>query len=250
MAELTNNLRKKYASLASSKGRKEEGLFMAQGDKCVADTIDYFQIETIIASPAWIASHKSICSLFTPVQAKPADLQKISTLSNPPEVIAVYRIPEDERPQLSGRLSLALDCVQDPGNLGTIIRVADWMGVDTILASHDTVDVWNPKVVQATMGAISRVRVHYCDLKKVLAKVNVPVYGTFLNGDDIYSASLSDTGIILMGNEGKGISDELKQLVTRKITIPPYPKNRVTSESLNVAVATSVILAEFRRRCF
>lgn len=161
-------------------------------------------------------------------------------------MIAVYRIPELSAPDFSG-LVVALDCVQDPGNLGTIMRVADWMGVHTILASTDTVDCYSPKVVQATMGAISRVRVHYCNLSDVLRGKD-HVYGTFLDGSNIYDAALSPSGIVVMGNEGKGISPEVASTVTHRLRIPSFPPDVPTSESLNVAVATAITLAEFRRR--
>jgi TrmH family RNA methyltransferase len=150
---------------------------------------------------------------------------------------------------LNNSLVLALDRVQDPGNLGTIIRVADWMGVDTIIASRDTVDVFNPKVVQATMGAIARVKVHYVDLPQFLSSLtDIPIYGTFLDGTNIYTTPLSPTGIVIMGNEGQGISPEVEKLVNAKILIPSYPPERPTSESLNVATATAITLAEFRRQ--
>ncbi len=216
---------------------------MAQGTKCVADTIEHFPLYALLATASWTESHHPSVPV-TIVKAK--DLERISTLTNPPEVIAIYSIPEPTEPDLSG-LILALDCVQDPGNLGTIMRVADWMGVNTILASPDTADCFAPKVVQASMGAISRVKVHYCSLPEVLAGQE-NVYGTFLDGDDIYKSALSTSGIIVMGNEGKGISAEVAATVTRRLRIPSFPPGRPTSESLNVAIATAITLAEFRRR--
>ncbi len=152
--------------------------------------------------------------------------------------------------ELKGRLSIALDGIQDPGNLGTIIRVADWMGVRHIICSRDTVDVYNPKVVQATMGAISRVKVYYADLSDVLRKLreSMPVYGTFLDGDNIYATELTEEGIIVMGNEGKGVSEPVANLATKRLYIPSYPPGEQTSESLNVAVATAITLSEFRRQ--
>ena len=168
MGEISNNTRKIYSSLSSVKGRREHNLFMAQGDKCVSDTIDYFEVHTIIATMKWIETHKSISETFDISLAKSSDMQRISTLASSPDVIAIYKIPNIEKPDIKGKLVVALDGVQDPGNLGTIMRVSDWMGVDTILASSDTVDVWGPKVVQATMGAISRVKVYYTDLTSFL----------------------------------------------------------------------------------
>jgi len=242
--DLTAAERKLYTSLATAKGRKESGLFMAQGTKCVLDTISHFSLLTLLSTANWAEKYGGNMN---PRVVRMKDLERISTLSTPPEVIAVFRIPEPSVPDISG-LVVALDCVQDPGNLGTIMRVADWMGVHTILASADTADCFSPKVVQATMGAISRVKVHYCDLPSALrGKENI--YGTFLDGSDIYDLSLSDSGIIVMGNEGRGISPEVAETVTRRITIPSFPPDAQTSESLNVAVATAITLAEFRRRC-
>ena len=244
---ITNNDRKTLASLSTPKGRKATGWFMAQGDKCVRDTLGHFRLVRLLHTPEW---ERPDAYADVAEEAKPSDLKAISTLATTPSVIAVYEIPRDEESidLRDGELALALDCVQDPGNLGTIMRVADWMGVERIFASHDTADVWNPKVVQATMGAISRVTVTYCDLPKMLdTNWGAPVYGTFLDGSDIYKTRLENWGIIVMGNEGNGISPEVANHVTRRITIPSYPKDRPTTESLNVAIATAITLAEFRR---
>ena len=145
-------------------------------------------------------------------------------------------------------LCLALDDVQDPGNLGTIIRVADWFGIEHIFCSQGTVDVYNPKTIQATMGALARVKLHYCHLPSLIASLDVPVYGTFLDGTDMYQENLTNHGLIVMGNEGNGIGDEVGKLVNKRLYIPNYPPQRETSESLNVAMATGIICAEFRRR--
>lgn len=243
--ELTNNTRKMLASLATSKGRREHGLFMAQGTKCVLDTIGHFRLECLLSTAAWAQSHPE----FDCLTAKPADIERITTLSDAPQVIAVYHLPESGLiPVIEpGKLYLALDCLQDPGNLGTIMRVADWMGVDTVFASPDSVDVWSPKVVQATMGAISRVRVAYTDLPSLLSTAGVPVFGTFLDGENIYDARLPRGGVIVMGNEGRGISQAVAACCSHRLLIPSYPAGRVTSESLNVAVATAITLSEFRR---
>ena len=142
---------------------------------------------------------------------------------------------------------VALDGVQDPGNLGTIIRTCDWSGIHHIICSRETADCYNPKVVQATMGALSRVKVHYVDLPMVLDKLNMPIYVTALDGDNLYDATLSESGIIVMGNEGNGISLEVRQLISHPLLIPSYPAGEATSESLNVGIATAIVLAEFRR---
>ena len=146
-------------------------------------------------------------------------------------------------------MCLALDDIQDPGNLGTIIRLADWFGIEHIFCSQGTVDVYNSKVIQATMGALARVKVHYCNLPELISSLkDVPVYGTFLDGENIYDKPLSENGLIIMGNEGNGVSKEVSQLINNKLYIPNYPSGRTTSESLNVAIATAVVCAEFRRR--
>lgn len=243
--QLTNAQRKAFASLATAKGRRQTGLFMAQGEKCVRDTMGHFELVALVCEQDGTAEWTSVPEL---IVAKREDMLKISTLTTPPGVVAVYRIPESKAkmPDLQA-LSLALDCVQDPGNLGTIMRVADWMGVRDIFASEDTADVWNPKVVQATMGAISRVRVHYCDLPVVLEQCGIPVYGTFLDGENIYKSSLTPQGVIVMGNEGRGISPAVAACVSHRLLIPSFPPGEPTSESLNVAVATAITLSEFRR---
>jgi TrmH family RNA methyltransferase len=255
MNELTNRIRKTVASLAEVKNRRREGLFVAEGTKCVSDTIDAFSLRWLFATEAWLSDNPAVAEkaadcVFTVTRA---DLRSMTTLSATPPVIAVYELPKAsplDTKQLSNQLIVALDRVQDPGNLGTIIRTCDWMGITTILASHDTVDTFNPKTVQSTMGAISRVNVIYCSLPEVLADINSPVYGTFLDGENIYSAPLDKHGVIVMGNEGTGISDAVAATVTKRLLIPSFPPNRPTSESLNVATATAITLAEFRRRQF
>ena len=246
---LTNNLRKIYASLSTARGRRGSGLFMAQGTKCVLDTLPHFAVEAVLATAEWAGEHPDVRGVEV---VRQSDLDRITSLSTAPRVIAIYRMPDVFAVPAVGyfrdNLALALDCVQDPGNLGTILRVCDWMGVDTVLASRDTADVWQPKVVQSTMGAISRVRVYYCDLAEVLGRMDAPVYGTFLDGEDIYGADLRVCGIVVMGNEGRGISHEVAAAVSRRLLIPSYPAGRPTSESLNVAVATAITLSEFRRR--
>ena len=173
-------------------------------------------------------------------------------LKTAPDVLAVYQMPEwvlaDD--VLLQNLSIVLDGVQDPGNLGTIIRIADWFGIRHVICSEDTADVFNPKTVQATMGAISRVEVTYCNLPQLFDKFRgkLPVYGTFLDGRNIYDEPLSGVGFIVMGNEGKGISKKLEKYMTDRLLIPSYPSGRVTSESLNVGMATAVVVGEFRRR--
>lgn len=256
MTEITAALRKKISSLSKdARTRREEGLFVAEGSKCVLDTLPFFNCEYLFATNAWHEAHRhklpAGCNF---IQAKRADIERMSHMKTPPEVLAVYHIPEHHLSYdiFSQNITLALDGIQDPGNLGTIIRVADWMGITDILCSNDTVDVYNPKVIQATMGAISRVKTHYVDLAEKIASLpqDIVVYGTFLDGDNIYQAKLSDKGIIVMGNEGKGISLQVAEIINRRLLIPSFPSERPTSESLNVAVATAITLAEFRRRSY
>ena len=181
------------------------------------------------------------------------DVRRISQLQHPQGVVGVFEIPARPRDGAGidpSELTLVLDGVQDPGNLGTIIRIADWFGIEHIFCSPDTADLYNPKTVQATMGAMARVCVHYLSLTDLLraADTDTPVYGTFLDGNDMYGTELSSNGLIVMGNEGKGISRDIASLINRKLYIPNYPLERNTSESLNVAVATAIVCAEFRRR--
>mgnify|MGYP002530234936 CR=1 FL=1 len=182
----------------------------------------------------------------TEVFAKMADTQ------TPQGILTVLEQPVYDLTQLLEQpdpLFLMLENLQDPGNLGTIIRIADWFGIEHIFCSPDTADLYNPKTVQATMGALARVKVHYCSLPQLIESLtDIPVYGTFLNGNIIYTESLSAHGLIVMGNEGKGVSLEVEKLINNKLYIPNYPQERETSESLNVAIATAVVCSEFRRR--
>lgn len=215
------------------------------------DTLPFFSCRYLFATVLWVEKYKNWLSNVNVIVVKSSDIERMSQLTTPTQVLAVYEIPQytfDEA-KLSTNLVLALDRVQDPGNLGTIIRIADWFGIKDILCSSGTVDAYNPKVVQATMGAISRVKVSQMDLVELIKRnTNVPVYGTFLDGQNIYETQLSATGIVIMGNEGQGISTELSQLVNRRLYIPPYPQNEMTSESLNVGMATAITISEFRRR--
>ena len=245
MEKITKNQVKFVRSLSRKKVRDEERMFVAEGEKCVSELTGHF--------PLVLRADSS--------NATPLELEQMSALRAPQGVIAVFRQPEAEEVSLTAlagqELVLALDGVQDPGNLGTIIRTADWFGVRHIFCSRETADCWNPKVVQATMGALARVRVHYIDLYAHISHLTShishptsPIYGTLLDGRNLYEAGAVPEkrhGVILMGNEGNGISQELRRLVTHPLLIPPYPLGAETSESLNVSIATAVILAEFRR---
>lgn len=254
-AILTASIRKQVASLRQSRHRRDEGLFVIEGTRAVLDSVECFEVVYLIATSRWLGENSALLpqGLPTPLVAKNDEMERISSMSTPQGVLAVCRMPQQaEAPDklAYGELILALDKVQDPGNMGTIIRIADWMGVTTILASHDTVDIYNPKVVQSTMGALARVNVIYVDLEETLGRFgrDVEIYGTFLDGDDIYGSRLTVGGVVVMGNEGNGISDDVGRLVSKRLRIPSYPRGRQTVESLNVSVATAITLAEFRRR--
>lgn len=237
-------------SLDQKKNRKKYGVFLAEGEKLILDIYNAFSCKFLFASSSWLAKHPYIQAeeIF---EITEEDLTRLSLLKTPKDVLAVFYIPdihlEDIKPE--SHLVLMLDGIQDPGNLGTIVRSADWFGIEHIICSPDTADIFNPKAVQATMGAISRVKLHYTSLPEYLDTIsNTPVYGTFLEGENIYEQTLSQNGIIILGNEGNGIRPEIASHVTKKLLIPCYPKDQTTSESLNVGVAASIICSEFRRR--
>lgn len=254
MPEISNNEIKKIRSLSSKKFRDGYGLFTVEGEKMVSEAV---------------SSSFSVEKVYRRDEIGEDAMARISQLSSPSPVLAVVRKPEgitlDTEDSLKTALSnggsrssglyLALDTIRDPGNLGTILRIADWFGIDAVFASRDTVDVFNPKVVQSTMGAIFRVRFHYTDiplLARTVLDAGGKVYGTFLDGRDIYSREL-DCGkeapaVIVIGNESEGISPAVAALVSDRLYIPPYPADDPGSESLNAAVATAVTVAEFRRR--
>lgn len=246
---ISKNQIKYIHSLELKKNRDKNGCFVAEGLKTVADLIAVSQPEMLVATEGWFASSN--------VEPRPCDaivtddeLRKVSFLQHPQQVIGIFRIPstETEPNVCSEELCLALDNVQDPGNLGTIIRIADWFGITTIFCSRDTVDVYNPKVVQATMGSIVRVKIVYTDLCEMIDNLSsdTPVYVTSLDGEDIYRQELSSTGLIVIGNEGRGVSPQVMSRATHKLYIPCYRDTQVI-DSLNVAVATAVICAEFKR---
>ena len=250
---LSKSVIKLIRSLDTRKGRRKEGLFVAEGPKLVHELWERYDCVHLIATEKWM-SERSVVLGQTPVEVvDETELQRASLQQSPQQVIALFKIPvaQDFFPLMAAeQLCLALDGVQDPGNLGTIIRLADWFGVEHVCCSIGTADIWNPKAVQATMGGLARVSVHYVDLAGMFASLpsDIPVYGTSLQGDNIWQASLSGNGFIVMGNEGKGVSPEIDALCTSHLLIPNYPAGRTTTESLNVAMATGITLAEFRRR--
>lgn len=248
---LTKNQIKFIQSLSRKKGRTESGCFLAESNKLVEDTLHAFGCHMLVATPEWWYNHASAQATHC-IEVTPDEMSRISQLTTPQDVLAVYEIPSRQLDEstLSDQLSLVLDTVQDPGNLGTIIRIADWMGIHNIVCSPETADVYNPKVVQATMGALARVAVYYTPLEPFLMRMGkvLPIYGTYLDGENIYHKKLSNNGLIVMGNEGNGISEALEPYISQRLYIPNYPEGAATSESLNVAVATAITCAEFRRR--
>ncbi|MCR5570595.1 MAG: RNA methyltransferase [Paludibacteraceae bacterium] len=250
---VTKNQIKLVRSLAQRRERNATGLFVAEGDKLVPDLFSAFSCRLLLATSDFLQQHPGL-QADEVVETTHADIERASLLNAPQQVIALFRLPAADcnLDAITSQLTLVLDRVQDPGNLGTIVRIADWFGIRNIVCSCDTVDVFNPKTVQATMGALARVRVTYTDLVPFLKSLpdGFPVYGTFLEGDNIYQLDLPQKAIIVMGNEGNGISEEVERLVNSKLFIPSFPPNEPTSESLNVAVATAITCAEFRRRNF
>ena len=241
-------------SLELKKNRTAEGVFVAEGPKVVGDLLVSIRPRMVVATQEWI--DHNIHHLPTDVEVidvTPGELRKVSFLQTPQEVLTVFEIPKTDVSSCgfpTNDLSLALDGVQNPGNLGTIVRIADWFGIRNIYCSHDTADAYNPKVVQATMGSIARVKIVYTDLEKLLTELpnDFPIYGTLLDGNDIYRSDLTKQGIIVMGNEGNGISPEIRRLVNSRLLIPNFSTSADKAESLNVAIATAIVCSEFRRR--
>ena len=244
---ISKNQIKFIKQLELKKYRQREGLFVAEGPKVVGDLMTRYRPTAVYATddytPPCAAEVQRISD---------DELRKVSFLQHPQQVVALFPLPSHQMLPSSvstTELTLALDGVQDPGNLGTIIRIADWFGINRIVCSEETADAWNPKVVQATMGSIARVDISYTDLSAWIDQQpeGTPVYGTLLDGDDIYAQELSEGGVIIMGNEGKGLTEKVRRRVTRRLLIPSYRKDD-TAESLNVAIATAIVCSEFRRR--
>ena len=236
-------------SLEMKKNRKREGLFVAEGPKVVGDLLSRFRLHSVFATDEWTGSDR----IGADVRLERVDddtLRRLSFLQHPQQVVAVMEMNKEEKVEVDAdRLTIMLDGVQDPGNLGTIIRIADWFGIDSIICSPDTADAYNPKVVQATMGSLGRVSVTYSPLVPLLSSLpaEMPIYGTLLDGKDIYQKELTRHGVIIMGNEGNGIRDEVRAMVTHPLLIPRFRQGE-SAESLNVAVATAITCSEFCRR--
>lgn len=250
---ISKNKQKLIRSLERKKVRTETGLFVAEGPKLVGELLCAGWHPAYVAATAewWEGNCKMVKEDVEQDVISYDELERVSLLRTPQQVVCLFRIPSHEA-SLSKvaeeELCLALDGVQDPGNLGTIVRLADWFGIHHVFCSEETADIYGPKAIQATMGAISRVHVHYINIVKGLAECQAPIYGTHLDGENIYQKALTQNGVIVMGNEGNGISQEVGALVNERLFIPPYPANRTTVESLNVAIATAIVCAEFRRK--
>ena len=239
---LNKNLLKQISLLKQKKQRIIQNSFVVEGEKSILEFLEsHFILKILLVTDARLAK------IFNNIELINEDeMKKISFLTNPSAALAVFEIPKPKLFQES-KIILALDQINDPGNLGTIIRLCDWFGIENIICSQNTVDVYNPKVVQATMGSLTRVNVSYLDLFQFLNQTKLAIFGTFMNGSNIYQTQLPENGIIVMGNEANGISSEIESLITKKITIPNFSKHQKT-ESLNVATATAIVFSEFCRK--
>ena len=235
-------------SLHQKKIRKEQGLFIVEGLKSIQEFINSeYLVDSVYCTENLMLKLDNLSRKIKPVIISESELSRISTLSTPQAILAVVQIPKHTEiniKNLDCSFFLALDGVQDPGNLGTIIRTADWFGLNTILCSMDTAEVYNPKVVQASMGSLSRVNIIYTDLGVLFSQINIPVYGALLDGKSIYETDFGQAGIVLLGNEGNGISKERVEKINYPITIPRFGK----AESLNVAISASIFCSELRRK--
>jgi TrmH family RNA methyltransferase len=239
---VSKNQIKLISSLHQKKQRIANQLFFAEGVKVIQELLQSnFELEHLYTTQNDFEEVSSAKKTLI----NDSDLKKISALTTPNTCLAVFKMPKEKEIIESG-LILALDSIRDPGNLGTILRLCDWFGIHQLVCSKETVDIFNPKVVQATMGSITRVNVNYLDLNTFVAKTKLPVFGTFMDGTNIYTANLPQEGIIIMGNEANGISEDLEKLIKNRLTIPRFGDIQKT-ESLNVATATAIILSEFRR---
>jgi TrmH family RNA methyltransferase len=238
---INKNLLKQILHLKQKKHRILQNSFVVEGEKSILEFIDaHFVLKNL-----FITDEKSATIFNNALKISFDDMKKISSLANPSPALAVFEIPKAKIIKDQGFI-LALDQINDPGNLGTIIRLCDWFGIENIVCSKNTVDVYNPKVVQATMGSLTRVNISYLDLEYFLKHSKLSIYGTFMNGENIYKTQLSQHAILVMGNEANGISPEIEKVIQQKITIPKTSKHQKT-ESLNVATATAIVLSEFCR---
>lgn len=245
---ISKALLKQISSYKQKKFRDEDNVFVVEGEKCVDELMKSdFEIINLFATNEWFLKNKKYSDKFVEVSEK--ELERMSNLTTPDKVLAVVKQKESQKPELRGALTLALDSISNPGNLGTIIRLAAWFGIKDIICTKDTVECYNPKVVQATMGAIFHINIVYTDLAMYINTIDksFPIYSTVLEGGkNIYKEKLSKEGLIIIGNESRGISDKVKVKVNRPLTIPSFAENKEV-ESLNASIAAAIILSEFKR---
>jgi TrmH family RNA methyltransferase len=239
---ISKNQLKLITSLSQKKYRQKHQLFIAEGIKVVNELLNSsFEVEILFCADDF----KTAISEDKITRISEIELKKISTLKSPNKVLGIFKIPEEKLLENSG-LILALDAINDPGNLGTIIRLCDWFGISQLICSKDTVDCYNQKVVQASMGSLTRISIHYTDLEHYLSATNLPTFIADMDGENVYKTVLPKEGILILGNEANGVSKEVKKQIQRKISIPRFGKTQET-ESLNVATATAILLSEFKR---
>lgn len=250
---ISKNQIKIIRSLKHKKGRLEAQAFVVEGTKSVLECLEGFMLKALYCTAEWLAQYGDMLPVqYSPIVITSQELTQISFQKTPQEVLAVFQLPEykfQNQRLKDDQLYLVLDGVQDPGNVGTIVRLADWFGITRIYASMEVADVFSPKCVQSTMGSLARVEVFYTDLETLLSQnKHLPIYGTHLQGENIYDTTLSPHGIIVMGSEGRGITPSIEAHLTHKLLIPHYSMHASKAESLNVAIAAAVVCAEFRRR--
>ncbi len=250
---LSKNKIKHIRSLGQKKFRDLHQQFIAEGSKIVLEFLhSNLTVVEMYATKDWLNQNKTDTDTVAITEVTDEELKKITQLSSSQNVLGVFSMPSNSlnKDIFSLKLNLVMDDIRDPGNLGTIIRIADWFGIEQVICSSDSVDLFNPKVVQGTMGSLARVKVVYTDLFDLFKNLpeGIPVYGALLDGENIYHSQLESTGILLIGNEAHGISEKLLPFINKKISIPPFNPNTLKAESLNAAVATGIICAEFGRR--
>jgi RNA methyltransferase, TrmH family len=254
---ISKNKIKLIKSLALKKQRQKEQLFLVEGDKNVLEVLgsENFRVSEIYGTESFLATNKWLVSAAGHIiRVTPEEIKKASLLKNPQNALALCNIPEQEKevPRVND-FSIFLDGLQDPGNLGTIIRLCDWFGMDRLFCSSETVDVYNPKVIQASMGSFCRVKLYYTSfdaLADMLSGSDIPIFGTFTDGSNIYTGKLPDKALVVFGNEGKGISSETAERIKNRISVPSFGKSADKAESLNVAVAAGIICSEFKRQAY
>ena len=250
---LSKHITNVIQNLEKKKYRDKYNLFKVEGEKLVEELLrSDLETDTLVATSEWRAAHEELVGGRRVAEATREEMARVSNFQSPPEVLALARIPAPADPpdNIRDTLALLLNGIQDPGNMGTILRVCDWFGVRAVFCDDDCAGVHNPKTVQASMGAVFRIKVFRTHLPALIAGhvgPEFPCYGTFLRGDNIYHADLSPRGFVVMGNEGNGISPEIEKLVSRRLTIPSFAGNGRSAESLNVGVATGIVLSEFKR---